>query len=1322
MGFMDSGFVRGIGDSLVNMLGGFGMPGRDKAASGGSFFVYQPMSRAEIMAAYRDNWMARKLIDIPAQDATRAWRAWQTDTNIIEALEDEEARLNLQVVLKKALIMSRLDGGAAIVLGVNQGRSEDPLDFERLKKGSLQWVKPVSRYSLGCGSLVRDVTDPNYGKPEFFTTSDVTIPDNGKAGVASSIGNGHRIHPSRVVVLQGMEVPDPFETGDIWGDSVLQIVRDAVQSATLVTQAVASLVTEAKIDVIKIPDLSQNIATTEYQNRLTARFVYANTAKSIINTLILDGEEEWDRKTSDFSQLPAILQMYLLIASGAADIPATRFLGQSPAGLQSTGDHDLRNYYDRVNSDQTNVLSPALASLDDVFIRSATGGRDPSLYYVWNSLWQLPEEVKSAVAKQKADAANLDAMMGLVDPEALRIGRQNQLIEDGTYPGLEQALEEQDQLDIASMQSPEEQQAQAEAEQRKQLMMGGAAGNQMPGQQGQQPGQQKKKPFGGGDAVPASSARRVKLGGRRRLTRDFNPDPAWIKGPDGKFEGSRPGQGGGEGGGSDDPYQLHGRTSALSPAVTHGRGVYRAADEPKARALQEKRTKLVAAIDRYKNHPTSQRVANLMAEHRDVMKGLRRLQLDPGGLSDFGRPGSHDVVIIGGGPAGLMAAANAAYEGMTVTLIEQRPKVGGQAEPSSGIKNALGTGPYGKTGEKLFSEVAELAQLNGAEIRTGTKAIAISYDADTGDKTVHLDNGDKITTPNVVLAAGVQLLTTKFAGSDGSGVYWGDGSGMTSFAGKGGTAVVVGGSNGAAQAAMGAANNGTKVVLLARSGLDKMSDEARKPLENNPNVTIITGTEIDRLERDERGKPTAVVTKDGQRFKADSVGMFVGQAPSTKWLPSQIATDSRGFVQADIDFKTTMPGVFAPGDVRANGPQRVQRSGGEGQTAVVEIYKYHVEQKKAAERGEAAPHVAAWVRHIAVPEKEQQRLVAEASEAASLREQLRETQRKLAAALGQPTGDADPEDKPGKMTLAEWDHAVDLLHQLDAEFPYILQCDEEPGDQDETHRAAGLRDFNQEHKGSGPGGGQFAPKGGGGVGGGGGATTQPGKTTTGSDPTSTEPVAKRTDITQNLGAEYDPQARQPVTDLEQLYKLSRKAEPAFQKTVEEFAQKFGGKVVYQPAETAEPGSRMKNRVSAERKVKGEYKGDASQIRDVLRATVVFDDTARTREAVADFVANNDVTRVKDRFMTPMGGYRDLMLNYRMPDGLITELQFNSTNLLEAKNGEGHKLYKATQELTRKSERSPDDDAIIAENIAKSEALYAAAYDADGDGCGWQRDC
>jgi hypothetical protein len=137
-----------------------------------------------------------------------------------------------------------------------------------------------------------------------------------------------------------------------------------------------------------------------------------------------------------------VMSMYLMIAAGAADIPATRLLGRSPEGMNATGESDMRNYYDRLQADQKVRIQPALSRLDEVLLRSVFGSRDEDIYYEWKPLWQLDDVQKAAVGLQKSQAHKIDVDNGLLNPDVLRQARENQLIEDGVYPGLEAAIDE----------------------------------------------------------------------------------------------------------------------------------------------------------------------------------------------------------------------------------------------------------------------------------------------------------------------------------------------------------------------------------------------------------------------------------------------------------------------------------------------------------------------------------------------------------------------------------------------------------------------------------------------------------------------------------------------------------------------------------------------------------------------------------------------------------------------------------------------------------------------------------------------------------------
>lgn len=417
-----------MSDHLLEALSGIGTD-KDKLTQ--SSFVFTEFDQQQANNAYRSDWVARKIVDIPAYDATREWRTWQADSKDITLLEDEEERLGLQRKTWHTLTKARLYGGAALVMGINQGRNEDPVDPTKINKGDLQFIHAVSRYELTEGELDYDLASPWYGEPKYYerhTPGSMSV----------------KFHPSRVVPFVGAAREDGFEAKTVWGDSVLQIVMDAVKASALVSHAGAQLLAEAKIDVIKVPGLSMNIGTTAYEDKLKARFAIANLVKSIYSMLLIDKEEDWNRQAASFTGIPDMLNMYMLMACGAADIPATRFLGQSPAGMNATGESDVRNYYDSTTSKQKLEVSPRIKRVDEILLPSTFGTTPDEVFYSWTPLWQLSDKEKAETWVQKANVMKADVDAQLIEPMVLKQARQNQLIEDQTYPGLEAIIDEFD--------------------------------------------------------------------------------------------------------------------------------------------------------------------------------------------------------------------------------------------------------------------------------------------------------------------------------------------------------------------------------------------------------------------------------------------------------------------------------------------------------------------------------------------------------------------------------------------------------------------------------------------------------------------------------------------------------------------------------------------------------------------------------------------------------------------------------------------------------------------------------------------------------------
>lgn len=167
------------------------------------------------------------------------------------------------------------------------------------------------------------------------------------------------------------------------------------------------------------------------------RLQLAMMAKGINGTLIMDAAEEYEQKQLQFGGLTDVLMSFMQMASGAADIPMTRLMSQSPGGLNATGESDLRNYYDRISSGQELVLSPALQVLDECLIPSALGTRPEEVFYNWRSLWQTTDKERADIGKTTTESIKIVSETKLIPDDVMTTVAVNMLTEAGVAPGLE---------------------------------------------------------------------------------------------------------------------------------------------------------------------------------------------------------------------------------------------------------------------------------------------------------------------------------------------------------------------------------------------------------------------------------------------------------------------------------------------------------------------------------------------------------------------------------------------------------------------------------------------------------------------------------------------------------------------------------------------------------------------------------------------------------------------------------------------------------------------------------------------------------------------
>lgn len=354
--------------------------------------------------------------------------------------------------------------------------------------------------------------------------------------------------------------------------------------------------------------------------------------------------------------------------------------------------------------------------------------------------------------------------------------------------------------------------------------------------------------------------------------------------------------------------------------------------------LRKKWAALDKALFNYVGEPQATGARQIIDEQKRVTKEIHHIHLDA--KSDkIGDPGGlRDVVVVGAGPGGLSAAIYGATEGLDTLMIDSSEQPGGQAKRSSRIENVLGF-PAGITGKRYADMSLEQAQRVGAETQFGVRVEKLELVPETGIKHLTLSDGSVIDTRTVVIAGGVEINKLDFPGGDGPGVVYGDSAELKKAA-KGRPVVIVGGANSAGQAAIDAATAGPVTILVRKGDLRAgMSEYLVSQLEGDPNVTITKG-EVASAQND--GKTMRSVTlKDGTVIDAGAIGLFIGASPKTDW--AGVERDPHGFVVVGKEggaLSTSVPGVFAAGDVRVGSQKRVISAAGDGANAISQSHEY----------------------------------------------------------------------------------------------------------------------------------------------------------------------------------------------------------------------------------------------------------------------------------------------------------------------------------------------------------------------------------------------
>jgi phage-related protein (TIGR01555 family) len=401
-------------DSWMNVLTGLGICGRDKKQSG-FYRISKIFDRAELDQMYRSDGIARLIIDLFANEMLR--QGWEIEgdaeskiTGKLEELRVNEAMINLTK-------WARLFGGAICIMGIADGLPLDqPVDENALR--DVQWLRVFDRYQAYSrdGTFESDLNSPNYGYPNVYTVND------------NRTGAVFYVHYSRVLRMDWNILPPRWQNfNQGWGDPLLQTIYEELRNYSFCFSAAATIMQDFVNSVLYIPNLSQIMASQCGDQTVLKRLNILNMTKSVANTVILDANEVYEKQTTNISGIPELLDRFMLALSAVTRVPVSLLFGRASAGLNATGDNDVRNFYDAVKQEQEHKLRPCLEKLIRYIMLAKDGpfgGVEPDDWSVqFVPLWQNTEEQDAITRRTVAETDAIYLDRGVLDPSEVAVSR-----------------------------------------------------------------------------------------------------------------------------------------------------------------------------------------------------------------------------------------------------------------------------------------------------------------------------------------------------------------------------------------------------------------------------------------------------------------------------------------------------------------------------------------------------------------------------------------------------------------------------------------------------------------------------------------------------------------------------------------------------------------------------------------------------------------------------------------------------------------------------------------------------------------------------------
>lgn len=399
-------------DGWVNVLTGLGTALRDKRKAT-TFQSGYLLTDSELEDLYHHDDIAARVCDVVPEEMMRSGfdltvEGGDQDGNKVMQRWEE---LGAHEAFVEAMVWGRAFGGGGIYLGVEDGKRPDdePLP-ERIER--VQFLTVFDKRQLVPRRYYQDPFGMKYGKPETY----VVYPTHG--------GEPREVHETRLIVFGGARTSAWRKRNNGgWGYSVLQRMWDALTQFADSFGGVAHLMTDLSQAVFKFKDLMSLIAGEQEDQTIAKRMELIELSRSVCRSVLLDSEEDFERKPTPLTGVPETLQLFQLRLCAAARMPATLLFGREPAGMNATGESDTRWWYNLLESDRETYLKPQIKRLLSVLWAEQEGGAPAEWGITFRGLWEPTQKEQAEIRKMTSEADKIDIDSGILTPEEVALSR-----------------------------------------------------------------------------------------------------------------------------------------------------------------------------------------------------------------------------------------------------------------------------------------------------------------------------------------------------------------------------------------------------------------------------------------------------------------------------------------------------------------------------------------------------------------------------------------------------------------------------------------------------------------------------------------------------------------------------------------------------------------------------------------------------------------------------------------------------------------------------------------------------------------------------------